>query len=561
MNGISGFRRDEVVYMFRYTAHMTLATKFFLIIIAIFVATTLINLFITLNRFEALVFKSQLKVHTTLLDGISCHLSSLEKDGQPLSDEVRDNALKAWITNSIASRIMVVLDDSGNLLMGNGDSEVFTLLPSANQGELNYTASTGTRYWFVYQKFPQWDVTVGFRIPYEHRIERVKYLRHNLLPTIIVIPLFSLLIFSLVIFRIVLPLKRLTAASIAVAGGDLDYPISIRQSDEIGLLAKSFNEMRHAVEDRISELAEENKQRQLAEAKLKNLNESLEKIVEERTGELKASISDLETTQRQLIESEKSASLSTLIVGIAHEFNTPLGIGITGLSSIRNELESCLDNPEASIDDYRKSIVHALEMEKLSMTSLVRIGDLIKSLRLISLEEADDILCQINLLKYTRESVEIFRTRLEDANCTLDIGGDESVSITTYPGILLQVLSRLIDNTLVHGFHNWGEGKISIEVEQKGKETAFLRFRDNGTGMDAQVCKRIFEPFYTTDRGRGRPGLGLYIVYNLVDKYLKGRIECCSAAEKGSSFSITIPNQKLSTAKGIRPYSGVSVLP
>ena len=108
-------------------------------------------------------------------------------------------------------------------------------------------------------------------------------------------------------------------------------------------------------------------------------------------------------------------------------------------------------------------------------------------------------------------------------------------------GAVVQLLTNLMQNSLIHGFEEGQRpGVISIAASTRGRQV-HIDYSDNGVGMPADTLQRIFEPFYTTRRGKGGSGLGLYIAYNLVTEALHGSIHCESTPGLGTRFAIDYP--------------------
>jgi len=108
------------------------------------------------------------------------------------------------------------------------------------------------------------------------------------------------------------------------------------------------------------------------------------------------------------------------------------------------------------------------------------------------------------------------------------------------PGALYQIISNLVMNSLKHGFDGMLVGTITIEIRRENQGVV-IDYRDNGNGMTRNQVARIYEPFYTTKRGRGGTGLGMHIVYNNVTGTLGGTISCASKSGRGTQFLITVP--------------------
>jgi signal transduction histidine kinase len=117
------------------------------------------------------------------------------------------------------------------------------------------------------------------------------------------------------------------------------------------------------------------------------------------------------------------------------------------------------------------------------------------------------------------------------------------------PGVLVQLLSNLMQNARIHAFADGTRpGRIRIDVTQKPERIRIV-FADDGVGMNPDTLARVFEPFYTTRRGSGGSGLGLYIAYNLVTRGLGGTIACDSSTGKGTRFVIEFPRHAAATER------------
>ncbi len=109
----------------------------------------------------------------------------------------------------------------------------------------------------------------------------------------------------------------------------------------------------------------------------------------------------------------------------------------------------------------------------------------------------------------------------------------------SYPGGFYHIISKMINNSFKHAFtDNKGEIKLSIKSQQKHIE---LIYEDDGKGMEPEVVSKIFDPFYTTKRGEGGTGLGLYMTYNIVTQRLEGDIKVQSAVGEGTRFVLNLP--------------------
>jgi len=115
------------------------------------------------------------------------------------------------------------------------------------------------------------------------------------------------------------------------------------------------------------------------------------------------------------------------------------------------------------------------------------------------------------------------------------------VTMYSYPGAYGQVLTNLIFNAFTHGFPDGYHGRVLIKAREIGTDQVEITFIDNGIGIPGDVQRHVFDPFFTTNRGQGNTGLGLYIVHNLVTQHLGGTIALASTPGKGTTISMTLP--------------------
>jgi signal transduction histidine kinase len=111
----------------------------------------------------------------------------------------------------------------------------------------------------------------------------------------------------------------------------------------------------------------------------------------------------------------------------------------------------------------------------------------------------------------------------------------------SYPGALAQLLSNVINNALMHAFPDGKSGTVTITARPHEGDMVELICQDDGCGMNAHTIEHLFEPFFTTRRGMGGSGLGMYIVHNLVQQQLQGSIDVASTENQGSRFEIHLP--------------------
>ena len=283
---------------------------------------------------------------------------------------------------------------------------------------------------------------------------------------------------------------------------------------------------------------------------VQELNEHLEKKVDNRTRELKEAndelqntLMELKETQNYLIHAEKMASLGDLVAGVAHEINTPVGMSLTGIThfiDITNELNETYLKDEMSQDDFEKYLKYSLELSNSINSSLVKAANLIRSFKEVSVDQSSDAQRTFNMKDYLEEILLSLHHEIKRKKHNIHIDCEDDLVITSCPGSFSQILTNLIMNSFIHAFKGNIVGNIIIEV-QRDNDILFLTYTDDGRGIAQENLSKIFDPFFTTNRQDGGSGLGLNIIFNIVNTTLKGKIECSSLENIGVEFKIIIP--------------------
>jgi two-component system NtrC family sensor kinase len=309
-------------------------------------------------------------------------------------------------------------------------------------------------------------------------------------------------------------------------------------------LVNSFNQL-------TNELNSELKNKEEAQQALAETNNQLEQRVEERTenlqdaiDELHNTLENLRNTQSQLIESEKLSSLGGMVAGVAHEINTPIGLCITTHSFIKDlfkEMKQRFDDGSISKSNFTEFMLSMEESVDILSKNLERAAKLVKSFKHVSEDQAGEAARKFNLEEYLQEILSTLHPKLKMTNHLVNIRCADDIEIQGYPGALSQVITNLVMNSLLHGFENIDKGTITIEVERHDDQVEIL-YADDGQGLTKEAQVKIFEPFFTTKRGYGGTGLGMHLVYNLVNQALQGIIQLQQASQ-GCAFTITIPTQ------------------
>ena len=293
------------------------------------------------------------------------------------------------------------------------------------------------------------------------------------------------------------------------------------------------------------------------ELALEELNRELESRVVQRTDaldrsnrqldrsnhELQASLNELQQAQEQLVHAEKMAALGGLVAGVAHEINTPLGIGVTAASYLEQETRRLgveLEEKRLSAEGLHRFRQSALESCQLILRNLMRADKLVKSFKQVAVDQSSEARRQIDLAAYLAEIMSSLHPSLKRTKHEVSIEVPDGVMMETFPGALYQIVVNLVLNSLLHAFPERNDGHIVITARRLGDQVC-LSYRDDGVGMSEEVRRKIFEPFFTTRRGEGGSGLGMHIVWNLTTQVLRGSVHVESAQGAGAHFEFKFP--------------------
>ena len=387
---------------------------------------------------------------------------------------------------------------------------------------------------------------VGVEIDEQDVLRSIRILTYWLLGATVLLASLVILFTYIIAEGITVPLKKLIRSASTIAQGNFDERVPIRSSDEVGILASTFNEMASALSAR--------------EVQLQDLNRNLEYMVRDRTIELenshdalKRAYLDLQSAHEQLVHTEKMASLGQLVAGIAHEIKNPLNFiyGNTGFLAdythkMQNLLESFEKLPSISTEDRteiqrsKEGIHYSFIQQDLKVLidnfseGARRINAIVSDLRTFSRMDTDAI-SEVDVQASLEISLNLLRNQYKDRVEIHKEYGDIP-KIQGYPGKLNQVFMNLLSNAF-HAIQGSGDVWIRTRPNDGNVE---IEIEDNGPGIPRENLKRIFEPFFTTKPVGQGTGLGLSISYGIIEQH-RGKIHVASVPQKGSTFTVQLP--------------------
>lgn len=257
---------------------------------------------------------------------------------------------------------------------------------------------------------------------------------------------------------------------------------------------------------------------------------------------LQAANTRLQETQKKLVEAEKMASLGVLVAGVAHEINTPVGIGMLAVSTLHDqsvELAQRLSARSLTAADLAKFLDRAGTSTDLIRRNLERIGRLVEAFGQVAVEGKPLRKSPIRMLEFVRDVVRSLGDRLPGDRVAVRIDCADDLVIDGDPADWASIFTHLFDNSVRHGLKERDLGTIEVAIARDGDRLR-IDYRDDGAGMSPQTRARVFDPFFTTNLQQSM-GLGMHLVYNLVTHRLGGGIRCESEPGRGVRFHIDVP--------------------
>ena len=294
------------------------------------------------------------------------------------------------------------------------------------------------------------------------------------------------------------------------------------------------------------DITEKRETEKLKEEFLKTLEDKVEertRSLNEKNKKLGKTLDMLEVTQKQLLQKEKMATVGSLVFGISHEVNTPLGISITAASHLKDETKKILElakEQRLKKSTFNRFLEVAQESSRLVSTNLEKAADLIQQFKQISVDSTTEGLKHFDLHHHIQLILLAFQEKMLIGGHIFNFTCPENLIINSYSSSFTQIFTHLIENSLLHAFAKKRKGIINIVITSTASEIQIL-YSDNGKGVPENEVKKIFDPFYTTKRNIGYTGLGLHIISNTVALKLSGTIECIKGEEEGVKFKITLP--------------------
>ena len=368
--------------------------------------------------------------------------------------------------------------------------------------------------------------------------------------------LMSLFILFICYYLVTRHLVTMANFSRNISFDNLDQSLALERrighdNDEIGSMVSALNQtktnlkqMIHAKEFSLS-LSAEVEQSQIKIELEQNFRQEIEDkntslvLVNQKMAQ---TVKDLQSTQQQLVKSERMAAIGNMVQGGAHELNTPVGLAYTAVTHIQagsEKLQLKIENGALTKSALVNYLQSSVSLTSSIATSLDKAAQLIKSFKLVSVNEHQEHLQQFNLSQHLDNLLTSMRRSIDKKYNIINLM-PKSIEIESYPGVFYQIYTNLINNSVLHGFEQLDHGTITISAKVDNDDI-IIEYSDDGLGMSKDTLSKLYEPFFTTKRARGGTGLGMNIVHTLVGEKLEGTINIKSKLGEGTRYSIVLP--------------------
>lgn len=293
-------------------------------------------------------------------------------------------------------------------------------------------------------------------------------------------------------------------------------------------------ELEEMVDIKTQELKKTNQQLTATNLELETSKEELK----QSNDELVATNEYLKKAQRQLVESEKMASLGQLTAGIAHEINNPINFISGGVQAINAVTQEFIESTERTPEKLESTIRDIQDLMTSINNGVNRTASIITSLKTFT-SPSESIDTFINVTDCIENSIVLLRRKLADHDINIVTHYQHQSQVLANSSQLSQVLINLVDNA-IHALKDVnGPRKIEVKTSEHNNELR-IQVKDNGVGIDEKDLLHIFEPFFTTKEVGSGVGLGLSISYSIIEKH-KGKISCVSKRGQGTEFTVVLP--------------------
>jgi len=259
--------------------------------------------------------------------------------------------------------------------------------------------------------------------------------------------------------------------------------------------------------------------------------------------DLKAALDKIVAMQGELQRAEKMSALGSLVAGISHELNTPIGNGLMLASTLKSNAVTIAKELETGVTrKHMQDFISGVDQgADILLHSLGRAADLVASFKQVAVDQSSMRRREFDVRKTFKDILATLGPAIRKSGHQVVCDVEEGVVMDSYPGPLEQVLVNLVNNALVHAFPEGRQGHVTITARKLADDWIEVSVADDGVGIPKANIARVFDPFFTTRLGQGGSGLGLHVVYNQVTSALRGDVQVQSEPGCGARFTLRVP--------------------
>lgn len=234
------------------------------------------------------------------------------------------------------------------------------------------------------------------------------------------------------------------------------------------------------------------------------------------------------------------------ISAFAHEIKTPLGAGLLSATHMKKQLDELFDlfrGGDLKKSDLETHLQQYRELTDIITSNFQTSAELVNSFRQELSGKPLQAKQSFSIEAHIRKILASLMPKIQDSGHQIHFNCPPDLVICSYPLYFSQIISNLIMNSLNHAFSPGETGDLTLDISARDGFIE-LRFSDNGKGMEAGLCQKIFEPYISTHSVSDNSGLGLFIVHSLVTSRLNGTIDCESTPGQGTHFTIKLPIER-----------------
>ena len=248
----------------------------------------------------------------------------------------------------------------------------------------------------------------------------------------------------------------------------------------------------------------------------------------------------------ELHESMKLESLGLTIAGIAHDLNTPIGVAITAASHLEEVAQRyAASSAQGSVkpEETQRFVDRLGRSIQLVRNNLNKAAVLVRSFKQTTADATRTEWRRVDLKSFLDTMLVSVSPLMKRARCEVTVSCPEQLLLRTEPGSLGRALTNLLVNATIHAFEGRDDRQVRIEVTPTDQGVR-ISCADNGVGMSEEAVTKAFTPFFTTRRGAGGSGLGLFSSRRTVEQVLGGKLTLASTLGVGTTFHIDLPLER-----------------